>query len=313
MGLERTEARPIRGEKDFWRLRELLIETHAITPPGFNWEIRRWDGAYFYGESPGWRSPSWGRSTLWQTSEGQAVAAIHPEGEGEAFLELHPDYRHLEEEMVVRAERDLAVASGEGGARQLEIYVYEYDAPRRRLLEERGYEKRTAGGVFRQLRLGRQAIPKSELAEGYRLRTTRTTEDDDGPRIAALLNAAFGRTFHQAGEWQTFSRMAPSYRNDLDLVAEAPDGALAAYVSLTFDEANRYALFEPVCTHPDHRRRDLARALMLEGLQRVRDLGATLVSVDTGDQVAANRLYEAMGFTEAYKGYSWRKVLTATG
>ncbi|MCB9442881.1 MAG: hypothetical protein H6669_01485 [Ardenticatenaceae bacterium] len=30
--------------------------------------------------------------------------------------------------------------------------------------------------------------------------------------------------------------------------------------------------------------------------------------LDTGDMVPANRLYEAAGFTEAYKGCVWRKL-----
>ncbi len=48
---------------------------------------------------------------------------------------------------------------------------------------------------------------------------------------------------------------------------------------------------------------------MLDGLQRLKALGAVDVFVDTGDQVAANKLYEAVGFTEAYKGFIWRKLL----
>jgi hypothetical protein len=31
--------------------------------------------------------------------------------------------------------------------------------------------------------------------------------------------------------------------------------------------------------------------------------------VDTGDMIPANALYTALGFTEAYKGYAWKKVV----
>ncbi len=104
---------------------------------------------------------------------------------------------------------------------------------------------------------------------------------------------------------------SPSFRHDLDLVAVAPDGAFAAYIGMTCDEVNRSAEFEPVCTHPDHQRKGLAHALMLDGLHRLKALGAVDVFVDTGDQVAANKLYEVVGFTEAYKGYIWRKLLSS--
>jgi hypothetical protein len=49
-------------------------------------------------------------------------------------------------------------------------------------------------------------------------------------------------------------------------VAEASDGSFAAHVGLTLDEVNGHGIVEPVCTGPDHQRRGLARALILDGL-----------------------------------------------
>ena len=101
---------------------------------------------------------------------------------------------------------------------------------------------------------------------------------------------------------------APLFRKDLHLVAVAPDGSFAAHVGMTYDEANRRGLYEPVCTHPDHRRHGLAQALMFEGMHRIKALGARQLTVETGDALAANRLYESLGFTEAYQAYPWRKA-----
>lgn len=67
--------------------------------------------------------------------------------------------------------------------------------------------------------------------------------------------------------------------------------------------------YEPVCTHPAHRRRGLARALMIEGLHRLAARGARTVTVETGNAVPANGLYDAMGFTESAVGHLWRKAL----
>ncbi|MEZ4830633.1 MAG: hypothetical protein R2873_01295 [Caldilineaceae bacterium] len=49
---------------------------------------------------------------------------------------------------------------------------------------------------------------------------------------------------------------------------------------------------------------------MLEGMHRLRLRGAVDVIVDTGDMVPANALYSAMGFTEAYRGFVWKKLYT---
>jgi GNAT superfamily N-acetyltransferase len=87
----------------------------------------------------------------------------------------------------------------------------------------------------------------------------------------------------------------------------SPDGSLASYVGLPYDEHNRYASFEPVCTHPQHLRNGLAQVLMWEALRRVQALGALTASTETARAAAANRLYESIGFTETYETYAWRR------
>ena len=101
----------------------------------------------------------------------------------------------------------------------------------------------------------------------------------------------------------------PSFRQHLDLVAVAPDGDFAAYVGIPFDHVNRRGIFEPVCTHPNHRQKGLAKALMQEALLRLERMDAVDVTVETGDAIPANALYNSMGFTRTEKGCHWRKLL----
>ncbi len=308
--MQNVTARPFQGEEDFWRVRELLVEAYPITPPGFNWDIRNWDGSYFYSEEPGWGS-RWeegAKIRLWEMEDGKVVGAVHPEGRSMATLQLHPDYRQLEDEMVAWAEENLSAPIIDEEGRHLHFYVWEYDVLRRSLLEARGYEKKDEYGVLHTMRLGDRPIPQMEMAEGYTLRTTDPGDMEDCQKIADLLNAAFNRDFHTAQEYRTYTEKALSYNNELDLAAVAPDGSFGAYAAMIFDEANGYGLFEPVCTHPDHYRKGLAKTLMLACLGRVKAMGATEATVATGDMAAANRLYQSVGFTYIYKGFYWRKV-----
>lgn len=305
-------SRSFQDDGDFWRMRALLVETVPITPVGFNWDVRRLDGQRFYNQDPVANRLLARPVQLWEAG-GELVGYVLSESADDAHLQVHPDYRHLEVEMVTWAEQNLSGPSEDRTQRQLHIYVNEYDAHRQRLLAERGWEKLASGGMIRHLRLGKQPIPQPVVAAGYTLRTTDPEQLADCQGIADLLNAAFGRTFHNAREYQNFIRLAPSFRPDLELVAVAPDGTFAAYVGIPYDEANRRGIFEPVCTHPDHRRRGLAKALMLEGLHRLRALNTVDVTVDTGDMIPANALYDSLGFTEAYKGYTWRKLYEQQG
>lgn len=296
------------GDDAFRRVRDLLIETHPLTPTGFNWEVRRWDGWRYYTSDPN-RNPDRERQVcLWETTGGALVGAVHPEGRGDAHLQLHPACRFIEPDMLDWAEGHLAESTADGRHRALTVFVFDYDAPRRRLLERRGYERTGSGGYTYRMRLAGRIFEEPQLAEGYTLRTTRP-DREDGARIAELLNAAFGRDFHVAAEFQTFAGHASSYHQELDLVAVAPDGTFASYVGTPYEPVNRLGIFEPVCTHPDHLRRGLARALMQESLRRLQALGATDVHVGTGEAEAANRTYEAIGFTEAYHGEDWRRIL----
>ena len=295
------------GDADFWRMRDLLLTTVPLTPIGFNWDVRRLDGKRFYNADPDdnrlLRRPIY----LWETGDGQMVGFVLAEGADDAHLQVHPDYRHLETEMIDWTMENLSL-DDETGQRQLEIYVMEYDALRQRLLAESRLEKMTYGGMTRYLRLGHQSLTEPQLVDGYALRTTNPDDISDCQRIADLLNAAFHRNFHNAAEYQNFTRRAPSFHPNLDLVAVAPDGSFAGYVAIPYDERNRRGIFEPVCTHPDHQRLGLAKALMLEGLLRLQAMEAIDVTVDTGDMIPANSLYDSLGFTEAYKGYAWRKL-----
>lgn len=302
-----VQSRPMRTD-DYMPMRDLLIETVPITPIGFNWDMRRLDGKRFYNDNLIDDRISRRPVQLWENEAGELVGYVLSESPGDAHLQVHPDFRYIEPEMVAWAEERLAVADAENSQRTLEIFVNEYDALRQQILSERGYAKMSYGGMCRHIRLGAQPIPTPAVPAGYTLRTTDPDDMADCQHIADLLNAAFNRNFHNALEFHHFAKFAPCFHRDLDLVMAATDGSFAAYIGVPYDEVNRRGIFEPVCTHPEHQRRGLARALMLEGFHRLRAIGAIDATVDTGDAAAANAFYTAMGFTEAYRGYIWRKA-----
>lgn len=117
------------------------------------------------------------------------------------------------------------------------------------------------------------------------------------------------------GEWFTaevlegLSRTS-FYNRDLDLVAVAPDGSIASFCTFRMDPPSRITELEPMGTHPDHRRRGLAKALLSEGFRRLRGYNPTLLYIGgAADTSEANRLYEVTGFREKYYYYHWYKTI----
>ncbi len=299
--MQRITSRPYSQPADFEKVRNLLVCTYPITALGVNWEIRRWDGKHFHNDDLSW-NPDWERTRrLWETEHGELVGVVNPEYAGNFYVQIHPDYRDLENEMIAWAETACAV----GDPPCVETFAFDHDAPRNRVLRERGFVRQDSTGTLRRMRFGSHPLPTVTRAEGYVMRGTSLS---DAAGLAALLNAGFNRTIHNELEVANFMTYSPSFRHELTLVAEAADGTLAAHVGVTVDPSLHYGVFEPVVTHPDHRRKGLAQALMIEGMHRAKAAGVNEMLVDTGDDPGANAFYDSMGFAEAYLGHYWKKT-----
>jgi ribosomal protein S18 acetylase RimI-like enzyme len=98
--------------------------------------------------------------------------------------------------------------------------------------------------------------------------------------------------------WRHLLANAPGYDPDLDSVAVAPDGTVAAAAVAWLDHANRVGEFEPVGTRPSCQRRGLGRAVLLRGLSRMRERGMTTAIVRTNaTNDPAIALYRSVGFS----------------
>ena len=100
----------------------------------------------------------------------------------------------------------------------------------------------------------------------------------------------------------------PEYRPDLDLVAVAPDGALAGFCLCFVGREENARLgrsegwIDTLGVRPTHRGFGLARALLLTGLRRLQAGGVEIAMLGTGDgNTAAVRLYESVGFGVEYR------------
>jgi ribosomal protein S18 acetylase RimI-like enzyme len=138
-------------------------------------------------------------------------------------------------------------------------------------------------------------LPAPSPPGGYRVRTVRG--DEDLERRVAVHRAAFAPSRVVPESYARLMR-EPPYRPDLDFVAEAADGSFASFCICWLDAGNRLGEFEPVGTHPDHRRRGLAAAVCRFAHQRLREEGATRAIVYSIAGSDATTLYESIGMRE---------------
>lgn len=291
-------SRGYRNEDDLRRLHRLLIESFEINQTMHNWWIERFEsGLYFLPEE-------WSKGLCLWYDDAVLVGAVHPRSGGlnEVYIQIHPHYRYLEDEMIPWAEDTLTQQNHED-RESLSFWVYEYDTSRQRLLESLGYEK-SDQYRYERWRSLKAPIQDEKLPEGYQIRPL--SQEGDADLMAQALNRAFNRTIH-TGEYYRKVQSAPSYRRDLDLAVIALDGSIAAFATAWYHPENNIGAFEPVGSHPKHRRKGLAKSVVSVGMRRLKKLGATRVNVGTGMNPVANSFYVSLGFTDYHKSYEWKR------
>ena len=186
-----------------------------------------------------------------------------------------------------------------GARTRLGLEVQSTDPVSLSILERRGYvlddDARVLAVNHRELRGESEVEPLA----GFRLRTV---EPDDLSRRVELARWSRAPSRVTEDSYRDVQAAWP-YRSDLDCVAEAPDGRLAAYCLAWLDADNRSGELEPVGTHPDFRRLGLGSAVCRFALRRLEEEGATqamwlLPSPATPETLGPKALYESIGFVE---------------
>jgi len=234
---------------------------------------------------------------LWETEQGQIASVLNREGAGQAFLQIHPAFKtaELEDQMIALAEEQLRAPSRAGGLR-LWVWSDSGDAQRHSLLERHGFTHVAEADEHQWRRSLELPIPDIPVREGYTIRSLGGV-----PELPSRSWASW-RAFHPEEpdekydpDWSWYQNIqsAPLYRPDLDLVAIAPMGEVAAFTTIWYDDRTRCGYFEPVGTMPEHQRCGLARSLLCEGMRRLRRIGATQV-MTSGGKPPANALYRSV-------------------
>ncbi|MGE3074922.1 MAG: GNAT family N-acetyltransferase [Dehalococcoidia bacterium] len=181
------------------------------------------------------------------------------------------------------------------GANTLSTTALESDIARIAMLERLGYERvdRHCVRYRRSLAAEVQPLP---LPDG--LHFAHATEGRLDERVDVHRDAwsVWGPSSFSASRYRRL-RTTPIYDETLDLVVEDATGRMLSCCICWFDVANGIGHFEPVGTRPEFAGKGLGRALVTEGLRRLRERGAHTALIGTASvNAAALRTYTACGF-----------------
>ncbi len=160
------------------------------------------------------------------------------------------------------------------------------------------FMERSAGLPIREFR----------LPPGFTIRPLQGTTEVPG--YVDLHRKVFEST-SMTVEWRLRTLHQPGYRPDLDLVAVAPDGRLAAFCLAWFRQlpgGRSVGQIEPLGCHPDFRRYALGRLVLVDAIRRLQAAGASSIFVETDNyRSTAFALYESLGFKVVQQVYVFRK------
>lgn len=298
--------RPYRSEDDFWRIRSFLREVFLLNDClEHSWHVARLDY---------WRwhlvlncqfcAPLDQVTTLWETADGQLAAVLHPIVTGELRLHVHPHFRTLalEDAILAQGEQQL-FATDEDGHPWVHLGVDAHDVLRHEALTRRGY-RRSQGWSHRWQRDLADPLPEVPALAGYTIRSMGGLDEHPARSLASW------RAFHSDepeasydGDWSWFGNVqaAPLYRRDLDIVAATNQGEIASFCTIYYDDCTRSAVCVLVGTAAAHWRRGLGKAVMKEGMRRLRAMGCLRVFASAfdppadalyGSMLQTNQLYE---------------------
>ena len=257
---------------------------------------------------------------LWRAPVGKLVGfALFNSGDTYASLVMEYPPQELQsglgDSMIAWGEA-VFQSSYHGQATSLSASAEEKDPARIELLERHGFIRLDEETVSMERALG-EDIPLPELPAGFTIRPL--LGEAEIPTWVALHRAAFG-TENMTEDYRQVMAQSPGYNPDLDLVAVAPDGRLAAYVfgSISAEEnaltGRMIGYTDPVGTHPDFQRLGLCRALLLACLHRLKERGMDTARLGTGSwNTAMQRAAQSAGFQVCGRTRLYEKEMVGTG
>lgn len=228
---------------------------------------------------------------------------------------VHPDWRRrrLGTRLLDEVEQKAAVA----GSKYLDIQVQAQAEAGRRFLEARGCRAIHYG--WHMILHDVDSTPAPEWPPGYGIRTFVPGEDER--TSVEIENQSFHGEWEytpvEVGEIEGFVR-SPAFRADGILYA-THHGQVVGECWNWIEQGEHSAQTEEkrgdvwcLCVHPRHRTQGLGRALLLAGVQWLREQGVTAayLAVD-GANERAKHLYESVGFVTRRTDIWYRKELSA--
>ena len=289
-------------EKDFESVRKFLADIFRIRKAYTNWipseleNLKFGPGGTEYRDEEDEYLKIWEASSKTQQNALKITAISYTKPSGNCRLSVHPNDTSAVRKIVLWMQNRVREV-------EMKLVVDEDDEDIIPLLTDLGFSKGEIEGD-KQIRPIDLPVPTYSLPEGYTIRNAVIVKDFLEYR--EVQKAVFSHIVSMSKELLRVYGAASFYREDLDIVAVGPDGGFTAFCTARIDPLSKIAELEPVGTHPDHRKRGWARAVICESLKRLEKYEpSAIVILGAAPTDGARRLYESVGFVNEGARHYW--------
>jgi len=239
---------------------------------------------------------------IWEEDEQIVGLATFDCQLGNAFCLTLPQYNFLKEEILLYSKDNL---SKEG---KFGVIIADTDLKFQDIAAGLGFcatEEKENDAIFYLDKTSTEYY----LPEGFHITTMKETFDPY--QYLRVLWKGFNHELKGEGEFQFTKEkeclckeemIRPNVDLNLKVAVVAPDGNFVAYCGMWYEPEVGYAVIEPVATDPKYRRMGLGKAVVLEGIKRVGQLGAKTALVGSSQQ-----FYYSIGLRPFRTATIWRK------
>lgn len=281
--------------EDYIKVHEFLVKSQnvAYTYARFDWMI-----THSYLEEQ-----YLNRIGLWEEKGRVVAAALYDTSLDDVFLITLAGYKFLYSKMISYACTHMVKEENP----DFRLFIEDSNNALKKAAEENGFSKTQNLDKVACYDLSKD-IAWSELANGFSIVSLADERDYD-----KYLHCLFRGFDHDNGQEQysyteaDFKEAQTAYERkyvdlNLKISVKALDGSYIAHCGMWYDAESQFAVIEPVCTDPDYRKQGFGRAAVIEGLRRVKEMGAKYAFVGSDQQ-----FYYSIGLYPHSQGTFWVK------
>jgi mycothiol synthase len=188
------------------------------------------------------------------------------------------------------------IVKKDGGKDIRTMWIFQTDQVFISLLESLGFRPAESFMHYLEFDLD-NPVREIPLPSGYEIRSVAGISEICQRSTAS--HAAFKSTIPFDEYCLRYERFMRSSDNDprFDLVVVTPSNEFTSFCLGWVDQCNQVGLFEPVGTHPQYQHKGMGKAVLCEGLRRMKASGMRMAIVCAEyDNPGALKLYESVGF-----------------